>query len=189
MIFCAWFGLFIPLTAVSSAAQDSPHERTFRQPKSAVEKAIKQLQSSMSGHLPVLDGFANAGEHSLSLYRRGYYQANVQVSSTPSGSTVVRVSTKITAWYSDRNHPGYQVLISNGRIEGDLLDQLSEQLIGTPGTVAAQTNLPDAPGLKQDAGSTETASAAPTLCTRSRCAQDRQLSGNSANDGEAPECK
>ena len=153
-------GICVLLTAASSAAQNATYERTFRQPKAAVEKALKQLQPSMSGHLPVLDGFTSAGEHPLSLYRRGYYQSNIQVSSRPSGGTVVRVSTKITAWSSDPSHPGYQVLTSNGRIEGDLLDELSEQMIGMPGTGDAKVaNPPDAPGLRHEAGSISAASA------------------------------
>ncbi len=110
--------------------QASPVERTFRQSKSAVEKALKQLQPSMSGHLPTLEGFAQAGDRPLARYQRGFYQSTVQVSAAPSGGTVVRVNTKVTAWYADpsASHSGYQVIPSNGRLEGDLLDQLTEQL-------------------------------------------------------------
>jgi hypothetical protein len=125
--------------AVRCPAQNAPYERTFHQSKAQVEKALKQLQPAMSGRLPILEGFANAAGHSLNGYQRGYYQATVQVSSPQSGGAVVRVSTKITAWCADPKHPGYQVLISNGRIEGDLLDQLTEQLVGTPDGVVAKT--------------------------------------------------
>ena len=62
--------------------QDAPNERTFHQSKAAVEKALKQLQASMSGRLPVLDGFAVAGEHPLGRYQRAYYQSTVRVSPT-----------------------------------------------------------------------------------------------------------
>jgi hypothetical protein len=88
------------------------------------------VQSNLAGHLPVLDGFAKPGEHPLDRYQRAYYQSTVQVSSTPSGGSLVRVSTKVTAWYSDpvASHSGYQLLTSNGRLEADLLDQLAEQL-------------------------------------------------------------
>jgi hypothetical protein len=111
-------------------AQNSPAEKPFPQSKTAVEKALKTLQSSLSGHLPTLDGFAQSGEQSLDRYQRAYYQTTVQVSSTPSGGSLVRVSAKVTAWYNDPSgaHSGYQVLTSNGRLESDLLDQLSEQL-------------------------------------------------------------
>ncbi len=106
------------------------YERTFTQPKSAVEKALKDLLPSMHGRLPVLEGFASPGEHPLSQYQRAYYQASVQVSSTASGGSVVRVHAEVTAWYEDPtpSHSGYRVLTSNGRLESDLLDQLSDRL-------------------------------------------------------------
>ena len=119
----------------TGSAQAGPYERTFHQPKSAVEKALKELQPAMGGRLPVLDGFALAGDHPLNRYQRAYYQSAVQVSSIASGESVVRVSTKVTAWYADSipSHSGYQLLISNGRIESDLLDQLSDLLATSAG--------------------------------------------------------
>ena len=109
-----------------------PYERTYRQSKSAVEKALKQLQPTMRGRLPVLEGFAVPGDHPLSRYQRAYYESDVQVRSTGSGESVVRVNTKVTAWYADStpSRSGYQLLTSNGRLESDLLDQLTE-LLGT----------------------------------------------------------
>jgi hypothetical protein len=137
----AFVGALALLSASLSTAQNPPYARSFRQSKAVVEKALKQLQPTMSGRLPILDGFATAGEHPLNRYRRGYYQSAVQVTSMASGGAIVRVTTKITAWYADQTHSGYQVLLSSGRIESDILDELAEQLIGTPGTVEA--SLPD----------------------------------------------
>jgi len=119
-------------------AQTNPVERTFNAPTSAIQKALKQLQTSMSGHLPTLDGFAQAAPHPLSNYLRAFFQCTTQVSAAPDGGSVVRVSAKITAWYADGNsaHSGYQLLSSNGRIESDILDQLSDQISSnspTPG--------------------------------------------------------
>jgi hypothetical protein len=121
---------FAALVAVHVPAQTSPYERAFPQSKATVEKALTAVQSNLAGHLPVLDGFAKPGEHPLDRYQRAYYQSTVLVSSTPSGGSLVRVSTKVTAWYSDpvASHSGYQLLTSNGRLEADLLDQLAEQL-------------------------------------------------------------
>jgi hypothetical protein len=120
--------------ARSGNEQAAPNERIYRESKSAVEKALKELQASMSGRLPVLEGFALAGVHPLTRYQRAYYQSVVQVNSTASGGSVVRVSTKVTAWYTDPtpSRSGYQLLTSNGRLESDLLDQLTETLAGTP---------------------------------------------------------
>jgi len=133
-----WAALPLALILVSAAqsgsAQAGPYERTYRQSKSAVEKALKELQPSMSGRLPALEGFASSGDHPLNRYQRAYYQSAVQVSSTASGESLVRVNTKVTAWYADSipSRSGYQLLTSNGRIESDLLDQLSDLLATRP---------------------------------------------------------
>jgi hypothetical protein len=120
--------------AQSGSAQAGPYERNYRQSKSAIERALKELQPSMSGRLPVLEGFALPGDHPLNRYQRAFYQSAVQVSSTASGGSVVRVSTKVTAWYADSipSRSGYQLLTSNGRLESDLLDQLTDLLASSP---------------------------------------------------------
>ncbi|MGB6250245.1 MAG: hypothetical protein WBF54_14100 [Terriglobales bacterium] len=147
------FLLFVlPVAAVASAraqtspqatSQAGPYERTYPQSKSAVEKALKELQASMRGRLPVLEGFAAPADHPLSHYQRAYYEASAQVSSTPSGGTVVRVNTKLTAWYKDSiaSRSGYQLLTSNGRLESDLLDQLSD-LLGSSGSTTNGATYP-----------------------------------------------
>jgi hypothetical protein len=123
-----------PQLAAQSNADVNSYERAFPQSKSAVEKALKIMQSNLAGHLPALEGFAQpadrAADRALDRYQRAYYQASVQVTSTSSGGSLVRVSTKVTAWYNDPAgaHSGYQLLPSNGRLEADLLDQLGEQL-------------------------------------------------------------
>jgi hypothetical protein len=134
-------------------AQADTHERAFPQSKAAIEKALPALQSSVSGRLPVLDGFAKPGEHPLDRYERGFFQSTIQVTSASGGGSVVRVITKVTAWYRDPSaaHSGYQLLISNGRIEADILDQLEDQLAksstGAASTVASASK-PAAPQVK-----------------------------------------
>ncbi|MGA8761439.1 MAG: hypothetical protein WB562_01000 [Candidatus Sulfotelmatobacter sp.] len=121
-----------------SEAQEKVYERRLPQPKAAIEKALKDLAAS--GRLPVLDGFAIPGDHPLDRYERGYYQSTVKVSSSASGGSIVRVSTKVTAWYTDSvpSRSGYQLLTSNGRLEADFLDQLAEHLaqsaLASPGS-------------------------------------------------------
>ncbi len=123
-------GVIVAAFSVRVSAQTDSNARAFPQSKAAVEKALTALQATLSGRLPTLDGFAKPGEYSLDRYQRGYYQSSVEVSSTPSGGSLVRVRTKVTAWYSDpsSSHSGYQLLPSNGRLEADLLDQLADQL-------------------------------------------------------------
>jgi hypothetical protein len=122
-----------------ASSEAGPYERTYRQSKSAVERALKELQPSMSGRLPALEGFALAGDHPLNLYQRAFYQSAVQVSSIASGGSLVRVNTKVTAWYADSipSRSGYQLLASNGRLESDLLDQLTDLLASNPGATSS----------------------------------------------------
>ncbi len=119
--------------------QAGPHERTYPQSKSVVGSALKKLQPSMRGRLPVLEGFALSGGRPLDRYQRAYYESTVQVRSTSSGGAVVRVNTKVTAWYTDAtpSRSGYQLLNSNGRLESDLLDQLSELLASSSGAASS----------------------------------------------------
>lgn len=139
----------LTLLAGLAWAQGSGYERTFPQSKATVEKVLKDMQLSMAGRLPVLDGFALAGDHPLDRYQRVYFQSTVQVSAAASGGSVVHVSTKVTAWYSDAipSRSGYQLLTSNGRLEVDLLDELAAELgrraagNGAPPQPAAATAL------------------------------------------------
>ena len=122
--------LYLPAAGV---AQGNEAERTFPQSKATIEQALKTMQNATSGRLPVLDGFASAADHPLDQYKRGYYQSKIQISSTPAGGSIVRVSVEVTAWFNDPTaiHSGYQLLPSNGRLEADLLDQLADQLAST----------------------------------------------------------
>ncbi|MGA8442669.1 MAG: hypothetical protein WB762_17435 [Candidatus Sulfotelmatobacter sp.] len=139
-IFPVLLGVAICCSAIGSQAQATGYERTFPQSKATVEKVLNEMQAATAGRLPVLAGFATSAsaDHPLERYRRGYYQSKFQVSAAPSGGAVVRVSVQVTAWYADpvAATSGYQLLTSNGRLEADLLDQLSDQLAA----IAPRTN-------------------------------------------------
>jgi hypothetical protein len=128
--------------AVWMQAQSNANERTFPQSKATIEKTLKEMPTS--GRLPVLDGFATSADHPLDRYQRGYYQTKFQVTATPSGGSVVRVSVQVTAWYADpvAAKSGYQLLPSNGRLEGDALDQLADQLAAISPQAAPTTTAP-----------------------------------------------
>ena len=135
------------ICAAQSNPPGAPYERTYRQSKIAVEKALKDLQPALGGRLPVLEGFALPGDHPLNHYQRAYYQTSVQVSSTASGGSVVRVNAKVTAWYADStpSRSGYQLLTSNGRLESDLLDQLTDLLATKTGETSNEYSRESAP--------------------------------------------
>jgi hypothetical protein len=126
--------IVVILSGLMSFTQTSANERSFPQAKATVDKALKAMQASLSGRLPSLEGFSNAADHPLEAYQRGYYQATAQVTPIAAGGALVLIQVKLTAWYADPvgARSGYQLLISNGRIEADLLDQLAEQLAKAP---------------------------------------------------------
>ena len=172
----------------SVEAQTSASERVFPQPKAEIEKALKAIQSSLSGHLPVLEGFAKPSEHALDQYQRGFYQVSVQITPTASGKSLVRVSAKVTAWYSDTasSHSGYQLLTSNGRIESDLLDQLTEQLAGQlteRPTVEPATQSPVQPGSQPPA---QAAGKSATRTDSMRTGANRETANTTAAAPEKP---
>ena len=128
-----WLLLFVLCSALpnTAAAQAVPYARSFSKSKEEVDKALNELQANAGQKLPIVDGFVAAGDQPLDRYERAFYQLTIDLlPGTTSGDTIVRVSAKITAWYSDRDpsKSGYQVLPSNGRLELDLLDRLSEKI-------------------------------------------------------------
>ena len=120
--------------AKTGGAQASRASGTLRANLPSVEKrGGKSTEGIATLHARTAAGarrIAVPGDHPLNRYQRAYYQSAVQVSATASGGSVVRVSTKVTAWYADStpSHSGYQLLTSNGRLESDLLDQLTDLL-------------------------------------------------------------
>jgi len=159
-----WCFLLLWIAPVNYAfPQSLPQERTFSESKATVERALKSLQPAISGRLPVLDGFVVPGEHSLEHFQRGYYQCTVQVNSTASGGALVRVTAKITAWYTDQTpeKSGYRVLPSNGRLEGDLLAQLEQAL--SNGTLSSTDASARSEGTSPAAGNPHSATPPPTL--------------------------
>ena len=173
---CTLLGIMVIILLVERGeAQGGGYERSFAESKATVEKALKDMPSSLAGRLPVLDGFALPGDRPLDRFQRGYFQSTVQVSATASGGSVVHVSTKVTAWYPDPipARSGYQLLTSNGRLEADLLDELAEELgkraAAGPATTAASTiatSTTPAPTRATPAMATSTP-AAPTTATNS----------------------
>jgi hypothetical protein len=133
--------LILTLLIRQGWAQSNNSERTFAQSKDSIEKAVKKLQPSMAGRLPVLEGFVANADQPLDRYRRAYYQTSVQVIVHSPKDCIVHVTTKITAWYTDPAgvHSGYRLLSSNGRLESDLLDQLSDEVAANTSTVSTPT--------------------------------------------------
>lgn len=125
-----WAVLFLVALLGRSALAQTLYQRTFSKNVSDVQRAVDELREASSGRLPTLEGFVEPGEQPTDRYERGFYECTFQVSATPAGGAVVQATAKITAWYKDPlpARSGYRVLVSNGHVENDLLDQLAETL-------------------------------------------------------------
>ena len=124
----------------AEAAPDQPRgaERVIHHSKAEVEKTIQALHTTLTGRLPILEGFATESDQQWDHFTRGYYECAVQLTANGQNDTSVRVTAKITAWFTDLNaaQSGYRELLSNGRVEADLLDRIEESL-ATQGTGSA----------------------------------------------------
>jgi len=126
--------LLVALYLQNGNGQAVPYARSYAKPKNEVEQALKDLQAYSGQKLPILDGFVAPGAKPIERYERGFYQFTIELLPGDEGVTIVRLSAKVTAWYADRDvaKSGYEVLVSNGRLELDLLDRLQEKLTGKP---------------------------------------------------------
>ena len=152
------FSLFVILAAILTepqlaAAQAMPYAGAFPKSKEEVAKALNELQAYSGQKLPIVEGFVALGDQPLDRYERAFYQFSIELLPGNSVGTIVRLTAKITAWYADRDpaKSGYHVLPSNGRLELDLLDRLTEKLGGKP--VAASKSDVQAPKPKIDLSS------------------------------------
>ena len=153
-VLCTLFAVLVVTGgAVALRAQAVPYAGSYPFPKASVDQALKDLQAYSGQKIPILDGFVANVSKPLDQYERGFYQFSIELLPGNSGSTIVRLTAKITAWYADRDvaKSGYEVLPSNGRLELDLLDRLREKLTGKPVDPPAtlQTNV-QAPRPKLD---------------------------------------
>src|SRR5580658_2389368 len=66
---CAFLSAVILLASHFAIGQTvGTYERTYRQSKAAVERALKGLEPSLGGRLPALEGFAVQGERPLNRF-------------------------------------------------------------------------------------------------------------------------
>lgn len=137
-----WALLTVILVSVCASAQTGTSERHFQVSQATVDKALHDLQVSSPGRLPILDGFVAPDVTMLGNYQRAYYQYTVETHAVRSNGTVLKVTAKITAWFTS-DHPdesGYRVLPSNGRLESDLIERLEEVLQQKSASVARDAN-------------------------------------------------
>jgi len=148
----SWVFLILNISIPRLAtAQAVPYAATFAKSREEVDRALKEMQAYAGQKLPIVDGFVATGDQPLDRFERAFYQFSIDLLPAASGGTIVRITAKITAWYADPDpsKSGYQVLISNGRLELDLLDRLREKFGGRLTASTARSRL-QAPKPKLD---------------------------------------
>lgn len=158
------------------------NERDFPRPRATVESAIAKMKTSLAGRLPVLEGFVTS-DRELGRYQRGFYQLILQVTANKTGGSQVHAVAKITAWYADptSSRSGYRVLLSNGRLETDALDQLGESL-GVTGNYAQTAAAP----VQVSANKKAIVEASPPVATAND-ARSQAAFSSSFDEGLSPE--
>jgi hypothetical protein len=118
------------LTAWSQDRGDVSRERSFPYSAEIVRKGLDQVGAWTGGKLPMVDGFVSAAVPQVERYQRPYYQYRIQLNPVDPSHTSVRVEARISAWYADPEpfRSQYSALVSNGRLEEDLLDRLQDAL-------------------------------------------------------------
>jgi hypothetical protein len=164
----------------TSLGQAVPYARSFPKSKEEVEATLKGMQAYAGQKLPVVDGFVAPGDQPLDRYERAFYQFSIDVMADTANTTTVRVAVKITAWYADRDpsKSEYQVLPSNGRLELDLLDRLSDKL-GGRGLIGVPRSSVEAPRPKLDFSGGSVTSAA---SSGKSAASPADVSGSSGDE-------
>jgi hypothetical protein len=171
----------LSIGAIAVRAQAVPYAKTFQRPQADVEAALKELQAYSGQKLPIVDGFVGTADHPLDRYQRAFYQFTIDIFPNTASATIVRLTAKVTAWYADPDpaKSGYEVLPSNGRLEMDMLDRLSEKFGVKSGLVLPRNANLVAPKPKIDAaGNYLPESPAPALASGG---------GKSAGNSEANE--
>ena len=105
-------------------------EREYAASSATLKAALEQLGAYRGNPLPTLEGFIQTERVELDQYQRPYYEFKIELVESPSGRTLVRVKANVSAWYADPKgaQSAYHSFESNGRLESDLLDRLSEYL-------------------------------------------------------------
>jgi len=124
--------LLVMIAAVLSPAQTmrGAVERELPFPLPTVKAALENLGAFTGSRLPSLEGFADISRLNLNDYQRPYYEYKIELEPEGEKKVIVRVRANVSAWYTgpDLPEPEYRSLESNGHLENDLLDRLSDYL-------------------------------------------------------------
>jgi hypothetical protein len=121
------------LPALNAQPPAGVKQREYPASSASLRAALQKLGAYQLSRLPILEGFVQTQGLQLDRYSRPYYEFKIDFVPGEGDRTLVRVRANISAWYSegDGTTQGYRVLQSNGRLETDLFDRLSDYLAQT----------------------------------------------------------
>jgi hypothetical protein len=130
--------LSAPDLVAPPAARAQGSSQNYTASADRVQLALQRLGGYSGGSLPMLEGFARPDVEQLERYERPYYRYRVEVKAIDATHTTVNVVASLNAWFNDpsTSHSGYRSLLSNGRLEEDLLDRLQNALQVQASTLA-----------------------------------------------------
>jgi hypothetical protein len=122
--------MVVACSLIASPQTPSGVAREFPFSVPATKAALQNIGAYTGSRLPSLDGFANLDRLNLKDYQRPYYEYKIEIEPRGENHAIVRVKANVSAWYTgpDAAEPGYRALESNGRLENDLLERLSDYL-------------------------------------------------------------
>jgi hypothetical protein len=127
-----WIFALAALCAAGARGQAPKVEKQkdFAASLPAVKAALQNMGAYTGSRLPSLDGFVNLQGIRASDFQRPYYEYKIDLEPSGPKGTVVKVRANVSAWYAGQNGEpaGYRNFESNGRLESDLLDRLSQYL-------------------------------------------------------------
>lgn len=134
LVCLALLSAYLPAKEIPKTVQ----EREYAASSATVKAALEQLGAYRGSRLPTLEGFIQTERIELDQYQRPYYEFKIELVSAAADQTLVRVKANVSAWYADPKgaQSAYRTFESNGRLESDLLDRLSEYLSKHKATVA-----------------------------------------------------
>src|ERR1700747_3403636 len=130
-------------TVLVTGQEASPEQREYPFSAVTVQTALQQLGAYTGARLPLLTGFVKSEPEQAAQYEHPYYEYKICLTELAPDRSLVRVKANVSAWYRDpdRKNSGYLALESNGRLETDLLDRLSDFLAGSKSKVANARDL------------------------------------------------
>jgi len=121
----------IGLLSTAAAQNDvGTYQREFDHPIDDLKQALVALHADETQRLPTVRGFVS-DNLAIGEYERPYYQFETELVPRNANRTLLRIKARVTAWHTDSagGQQEYRSLNSNGRLESEFLDRVTDYLV------------------------------------------------------------